>query len=335
MIIDADILAELCNFYQYSLTEQDYLFFAVRGSLPEAVLHGDFVEATKLKAYQTIRRTRVNYKTARCTIGLWDVKNSKLALFPGSTVPSKKYLFTHASSIATFNILCPGRYELRRGVHPRNEHGFQRHEAFLMDGYGLVEIPPVERLTHTVRFDWSQSVYTVVLAGDNLHAARTEPRQDQPDLAGSIMLKMNYSSSGCMTILGQPKEYVRSNRTYTAWNGWQTFVDLVNEVGADKKNFTFLLFTFSDFENKNQTSSGSLIRYGSQGPEVVQIQQKLTSIIRLSTGLPYYTGPINSLFSGHTAMSYVVFQEDYSNGKIAPEIQTCKFLSSTKHFHAS
>lgn len=335
MIIDADILAELCNFYQYRLTNEAYVFFAIRGSLPEAVLKGDFGAATALKVYQQIRGTRVNYETARCTVGLWDIKNSKLALFPGSTVPSKKYLFTHASSVATFNILCPGKYELRRGVHPRNEHSFQSHDAFLMDGYGMVEIPPLERLKHTVRLNLGRSTYRVVLPGDNLHAARTEPRKVNLDLDCSVMLKMNYSSSGCITVLGQPKEYVLSKLPHTSWNCWQTFVDLVNGVGSTKINFTFLLFTFSDFLHINQTSSGSLIRYGSQGPEVEQIQRKLKSIIRLKTGLPYYTGQINSLFSGQTALSYIEFQEEYLNGKIAPEIQTRKFLSSTKHFHAS
>jgi hypothetical protein len=332
MKLEGGILYKHCGQYQYLLEENQPVLFAIRGCLPEAAFHGNFKFLTEFKPVHLVRPARLNYETARCTIGLWDTCTHQIALFPGSTVPSKSYLFTHASSLETYNILCPGSYELSRGIHPRHPEGFQRHEAFLMDHYALVEIPPVKKLKNTVRFDWPHAQNKVLRAGDNLHAARTEPEDADSPFNWAATLQAKYSSSGCITILGQPAQYVRHPPANAAWNCWHALMDLVNKTYPGKINFTFILLTFSDLRHISPKPADRSIRYGAQGPEVAQMQRILNAIIDLSTGLPYYTGDINGQFLHHTALSYLRFQEDFSKGKTACEIQMPRFLSQTKHF---
>lgn len=333
MIIEGDILFKLCERYQYPLASEHHILFAIRGSLPQAVLHGHFDVATDFKQSHLLKPVRVNYETARCTIGLWDTRINKIALFPGSTLPSKTYLFTHPSSLNTYNILCPGNYELSRGIHPRHENSFQRHDALLMDTYALVEIPQIRKSKKRLSFNWKEVKYKVLLAGDNLHAARTEPEESDSNLYGTASLQLKYSSSGCITILGQPQQYVKQKTGNTAWNCWQKFMEMVTK-SENVKYFNFILFTYSDFLNKYQKPASTSIRYGSQGSEVEQIQTVLKSIINLKTGLPYYTGEVDCRFSGQTAIAYFKFQEDFTNGKVAREIHFQDFFSKTKHFNS-
>ncbi len=334
MIIEGSSLLRLCGQYQYAIQNEQYILFAIRGSLPQAAIEGNFQYVTEFKNAHVIQPARVNYQTARCTIGVWDTQANKIALFPGSTLPSVTYLFSHPSSLETFNILCPGNYQLTRGIHPRNKDGFQRHEAFLMDGYALVKIPQVRKSKKKLRFNCNQVHYKVLPAGDNLHAARTDPSESDLDSGATCLasLQLPYSSSGCITIIGQPQPYIKHKPGNGVWNCWQTFMELVNKADPNKINFNFILFTFSDFLYKRPKSAGKCIRYGSQGPAVAQIQRTLQSVINLKTGLPYYTGEIDCQFSGQTAISYLKFQEDFTNGKIESEIHFQQFLSQTKHF---
>lgn len=334
MVISGDILSGLCKSCQFRPPEKGpYIIFAIRGCLPEAVLRNDFTEVMQFRESYLLREVKVDYQTARCTVGLWDTALNKIALFAGSTLPSRSYLFAHKSSLATFNVLCSGLYELRRGLHPRSGSGVQKHEALLMDGSGMVKIPVVKRLKRTVQFETRNCTYKVLLPGDNLHAARTAPSFISNATSGcSEVLKMKYSSSGCITIAGQPEGCVKDLETKASWNCWQTFMHALNDVKG-QTDFNFILFSCSDVRSLNRRAARSLMRYGSESGQVSQLQHVLRSVTEMRTGLPYYQGNITGVFADQTAAAFLQFQKDFTNRNIKPEIRIKEFLRRTKHFN--
>jgi len=331
MIIKSDTIAKLCNFYQYRLKAKELVIFAIRGCLPVATLSGNFNCITSFHSSHQLIGVKPNYQTARCTIGLWDQQRQKVAVFPGSTLPSKKYLFSNITSVETFNILCPGKYELRKGVHPRNG-GFQQHDALLMDGYAIVKIPKVERLLTTIKFSGKHK-YSVLLPGDNLHAARTEPTM-MSDTACTEMLMFNYSSSGCITIAGQPAAYVKNGQPYAEWNYWQHFISVLQKESGNQTHYDFVLFDHSDFKLP-QTNRHLSVRYGSESKQVENIQFLLNSIINSTTGLAYYSHEITNKLGRLAAEAYLNFDRDFNKREGSPEIKLQQFFKQTKHFYSS
>lgn len=335
MKIDSYTLSALCDRFCYVTGEDKIIIFGVRGSLPLNALKGDF-EATSgfCEGYET-KYMKLNYTTSRCTIGLWDTVNQKIALFPGSTVPSRQYLLRNKAALKTFNILSPGKYELKKGVHPREKNAYQRHEALLMDDYGLISIPEVSVAGGRLRFGLKQAENKVMLAGDNLHASRTEPDgifqdENQKCLAA---LNMHFSSSGCITIVGQPKEYVSSRQNDGPWNSWVRFTDLLKKANVAKADkFSFLLFDYADFRMGRKSPDPLPIRYGASGNDVKKIQRILTSVSNVKKSAPYYAGPENGLFTEETVVSMLEFQEDFFTGTRNHPSDLPGFFRNTRHF---
>ena len=245
MRLNADILSELCTYFNYPVSDTGYAVFAIRGSLPEATLKGDFSDAARWQHEHTMQRTILNYTTALCTIGLWNINSRKIALFSGSTLPSLQYLYQNPSALTSFNILAPGAYTLRKGIHPRSSN-YERHEALLMDGYGMATIPQIIKRHKSLRFSRQNISCKVLLPGDNLHAARIEPLPgNDPMSTCRQTLLLNYSSSGCITITGQPAQYLNHSWSDRTWNSWETFSSYLREDITDP-GIDFFLFTYQD-----------------------------------------------------------------------------------------
>jgi hypothetical protein len=322
MNIEGSILTELCNFFHFPI-EEEIILFAFRGCLPENVSGESIEKFTAFKNSYCLKSIPVNYLTPRCTIGIWNRTSDQIALYPGSTLPSKDYVVRNPSCISTLNVLCPGSYRLRKGMHPRNENGFQPHKALLMDGLGLVGLPNVA-INSAIGFNSRISNYNVIYPGDNLHAARTEPF---PKFYSSL-LGLRYSSSGCITIAGQPSEYLKYNHQNNGWNAWDSFINTVSDFIQD--SFTFLLFNHNDLKMKSRKT----IRYGSKQTEVGQIQHLLSHTISTYSGGFYFSGDIDCCFSGNTAHSYLKFCREYSSSRPSWEIDFQDFSDKTKHFNS-
>lgn len=329
MKIDASILNLLCSQLHFQIENEDVILFAVRGSLPSTVLKGDFMTAATLNGVHLIQQKKLNYKYCRCTIGIWLPKLQQLALFPGSTVPSIHYIQKNPSSKTIYNQLCPGMYSLKKGIHPRNPMGMQKHDAFLMNDVALVSRPKIAN----ENFDFSEVKYEAMLAGDNLHAARIEPGIEADELTSRLScLKKLYSSSGCMVVLGQPSAYLQFNHKNKYWNSWENFMELLSELTPNQNEFKFLLFEYQDVSIKMKINNLNKIRFGSSGKAVVQVQEILDNVIDIKTTLPYFKGTIDGIFDHKTAQSYLNFQADFSLSNPSFEININEFLSKTKHF---
>jgi hypothetical protein len=194
-----------------------------------------------------------------------------------------------------------------------------------MDGFGIVGLPHISKADASIGFSSRIAKYDVVQPGDNLHAGRIEPMHK----FYSSVLKLKYSSSGCITVVGQPEEYLRYNHNYTSWNSWTTFIESVSLT--KQQNFTFLLFN-SDNPRRKSVPENKTIRYGSKQSEVGDIQYLLSNVVNTRTGRSYYSGELDCSFSDQTAVSYFKFCKDYSSSKTEWEIQPQKFFSKTKHF---
>ncbi|WP_169540135.1 hypothetical protein [Niabella aurantiaca] len=313
----------LCATFHYNVQAAPTVIFAVRGCMAVGGAQAGWHFGGEYTCFHA-QAVPVNYTTARCTIGLWNRTAGRITAFPGSTLPSLTYLAAHPLKQATFNILCPGFYELRKGLHPRSG-GAGAHNALLMDSHGIVEVPAIITRNKQVRFAKTPKNYRVVLPGDNLHAARNEPA---PGGTGSDMLTLDYSSSGCITICGKPKELVTGAHTHVTWNYWQRFMDSISSSG---NLFPFLLFNASEVQHMPRAAQG-LLRYGSSGKQVRRLQTALTRITDSKTGMPYYSSAINDQFTNATVQSFFRFYKDISGQHAGYTLKPDQLFGSIRHF---
>ena len=219
MKISGTILSNICRNFFYEIGEDRLVLFGIRGGLPNAVLRGNPEVCAEPNKEHGIKSSRLNYSTSRCTVGIWNRQTDQVSLFPGSTVPSVKYLFDNRQALQHFNMLLPGKYELSRGLHPREKDGFQRHDAFLMNEFGHVSIPSVRITKRRLYFNFDIKEEKILLPGDNLHAGRIEPQGDFKNSEEKCLaaLHMPFSGSGCITVAGQPTEYLSRPPNIGEW----------------------------------------------------------------------------------------------------------------------
>lgn len=333
MVINNFILSQLTKAFNYELKNSPVIVFAVRGALPSTALGGDFSAAGAFAIQHSLTPARLTFAGAGCTIGLWRKADGCIAVFPGSTLPSSAYLDANPEKIATCNILCPGHYLLRKGIHPRSS-SFERHEALLMDDYALSRIPKFKDRGAAKLLLRGKTEYRVILAGDNLHAARNEPRTTNEDSNSSCldMLQQGYSSSGCITICGQPVQYLKNKYNDTSWNCWQQFQNLLQDVQF-VGNFSFLLFEAADFIKMPDNNPG--IRYGSSGSAVLTLQHLLANIINLQTGQPYYSGSLNSQFTHDSVTAALELVDALGIAEPKHTVNLSHLLNKTRCFRPS
>jgi len=331
MQINDFILKSLCRRYYYDISRESIIIFAFRGSYPLQSLGSDPCQAGIPEKVKKIVSKKINYKKASCTIVIWYPGSGDIALFPGSTVPSLTYMHQNPDTADHFNILCPGKYEYVRGIHPRKIAGYQRHEALIMPGKGWIMRPELIRKQGKSIFNFNEVQYDVVLPGDNLHASRAEPYMP---VAGKTdkksLINRNYSSSGCLTIIGQPEQYVRHRHSH-CWNFWEQFMQLIKSSSSDR-NYTLILFNFSDLINSDNDRERTILRYGSQGSPVYELQQKLSKIYSAATNSVYFTGKHDGIFQADTAKAWLRFMKDHSPDSVKGEADLPVFRSKTNHF---
>lgn len=324
-------LRKLCRLYQYDISNESIIIFAFRGSYPLQCTGSGPDQAGNPEAVKTIFKKSVDYREPACSIGIWNTGTGEIAIFPGSTVPSLTYLHRNPDSTTHFNILCPGKYELKKGIHPRNVTGYQSHEALVMPGKGWVIRPELIKKPKKSAFNFNRVSYAVIFPGDNLHASHSEPLlQEKDKICPTPVMNKNFSSSGCLTIVGQPNEYVKHNYPFF-WNYWEQFMLLIRYYSS-AEHYVLLLFSFSDLINIDQSDSNVILRYGSKGLYVADLQERLSKISDSISNLRYYKGKINGLMKADTVIAWLKFMKDYSPDNIKGEVNYNEFMALTKHF---
>jgi len=278
-ITDA-LLRHLCRLSAYPINENEMLFFGLRGCVP--VNPNDQTWGKT----RTVNGAPLNYRNPRCVLGQWLLKTGEIAVFPGSTVPTAKYVEAAVKNEgAGTNQLFTGRYGFEKGIHKAGTA--TGHRAFRQIGSRIFL-----RTADDPIYELSDRVDTGNPC-DNLHAAYGE------GLSGT------YSSAGCQVVCGTPK-----CDNFSDSGPWVVFRDNAYKLSQNK--FNYLLFDASETDrwDDDPPASGELkIRCGSHESALPAGQEQ--AIRNIQTKLKeagFYTGTVDGDFGANSALAAIKFQ---------------------------
>jgi hypothetical protein len=251
------------------------VFFGLRGCLPLDDADHEF------STEHTVELAEPDYTHPRCTLGQW--YQGKVALFAGSTVPHRKYIekALARNGVGT-NQMMTGLYkDYRKGRHKAG--GPTEHEAFVQtDGR------PIRRTADDFDYDEDDRV-EFSNPYDNLHAAWSMGVNDS-----------DYGSAGCQVVVGYPQCPKRG--AHGEVGPWKLFRQNAYRLSQD--SFPYVLLTGRDALHVTQAAPETLtvrLRYGSQGPVVMQLQEALKRV-------GFYEGEVDGDFGKRTAEAVLAYQ---------------------------
>lgn len=275
--IDSLVLQKLCTNNSFQFNKSELIFFGLRGAVPVDESNYDLEEA------HFIHLSDIDYRHPRCTFVQWLPKEEKLAIFPGSTVPHKKYIRNSLEKNGEgTNRLMTGHYNnYKKGYHKTgSETG---HSAFRQ-----INALPIRRTSDDEDYDAEDQV-EFSRPFDNIHAAWC-PGIDSD----------RYASAGCQVIVGYPKCKRRGELNNSG--AWKVFHD--NAYAVQQEVFSYILLNGHDAlrvaENKLSNKSKRL-RYGSTGEIVGILQKKLKQ-------KNFYEGATDNQFGARTLFALLDFQ---------------------------
>lgn len=251
------------------------VFFGLRGCLP--LNDGDY----EFRTEHEVDIAEPDHTHPRCTLGQW--YQGKVALFPGSTVPHRKYIErSMARHGAGANQLMTGYYkDYRKGRHKAGTP--TGHDAFVQ-----TEGRPLRRTANDVDYTEDDRV-EFSNPHDNLHAAWSMGINDS-----------NFASAGCQVVCGYPQCAMRGQKDEDG--PWKAFRQ--NAYRLSQESFPYILLMGRDALRVTQTAPGTLpcrLRYGSKGPEVTQLQQALKQA-------GFYEGELDGDFGKRTTAAVLNYQ---------------------------
>ena len=258
---DLELLARL-NAFPAEETGSTPILFGLRGCLISA---GGSGEDGGWRDEVTLKDVRPNHTDTRCTMGVWDRANKKIAVFPGSTVPNATAVISWYNTHQSGNLLQTGLYRYSVGVH-RNKPGC----FILCDAKGKDRYVVVRRTSNNLYYDLAD-IYNKCAPYDDIH----------PTFGAN---EHYFSSFGCQTIMGSADT---AGHHTGPWAKFRALAGLTTPSGTPGAQYFYMLMTgreaylAADLRRKNlATDNASLealrrLRFGSKGPEVVALQQKL------------------------------------------------------------
>jgi Putative peptidoglycan binding domain len=242
-------LRQLCALQSFEIPNDKVIIIGIRGCLPQQPDVHTFGSSLPLTL------TPITYDQPRCTLGIWDLVNDQLSVYPGSTIPSRKYLQNVDPN--HFNQLIPGKFKgWKRGIHNLNKPS-SAHEAFRNE-----EKLPVIRTFDDRNFDSADRIFTNKAPNDNIHATY------------SMKLEGRFDSAGCQVVLGLPKV---NGRRLQNKGPWKHFKAAIDHLAPDQKAFGYLLFRGHHVQAITDPAQNppKTLRYGSTGPSVATLQTAL------------------------------------------------------------
>jgi hypothetical protein len=252
------------------------VFFGLRGCLPSSDSDHEF------RTEQDVDIVEPDYTYPRCTLGQW--YQGKIALFPGSTVPHRKYIErAMAKNGVGANQMMTGYYkDYRKGRHKAGTP--TGHDAFVQ-----TEGRPIRRTSDDFDYDEDDRV-EFSNPYDNFHAAWSMGVNDS-----------DFGSAGCQVVCGYPKCAARGLDKDDA-GPWKAFRK--NAYAISQTSFPYVLLTGRDALRVTLTAPGTLpvrLRFGSKGPVVTELQQALTQA-------GFYEGKVDGDFGKRTAVGVLNYQ---------------------------
>tara|TARA_R110002126_G_scaffold291784_1_gene458151 strand:- start:80627 stop:82612 length:1986 start_codon:yes stop_codon:yes gene_type:complete len=297
VLTEAHLLA-LWKRSQFPIDGRGIIVFGLRGCRPV-----DYSGTGFAGGHEIVLRD-INYRTMNCTIGQWR-PNGGLALYPGSTVPHHTIVESKVSGGGKgVNQMGRGRYKNYAANWHKRAEGPNGHWALRQDC-----AITIQRTGDDADFDLDDRWEVGRVAGDNIHCAfHMGADGNIPDA--------RFSSAGCQTIAGTVKKGVAGSER----GPWKKFIAPFQRDTGTQSNTEYVLFLAEEAQQmiKNRCAGKSvLLRMGSAGPLVVQLQQALA--IRLSRQMVADGDFGPSTFQAVIDFQTEAFGDNADDGIVGPE----------------
>jgi len=296
MLTEAHLIA-LWKRSQFPIDGKGIVVFGLRGARP--------VGDTAFAAAHEILPTAVNYQTMNCTLGQWKPGDG-LALFPGSTVP---FGATVQAKIAANGV---GANQMGRGRYSRYEAGWHKRSEGHRGHWALLQGCQItlQRTGDDADFDLGDRWEVGWKAGDNIHCAFHMG-------AGGDAPNARFSSAGCQTVAGT----VKKGRAGSEAGPWAQFIAPFIDKPGSQKRAEYVLFAGDEAEEMIRTRCAGktvLLRYGSQGPLVEELQKALNAKAGASMAIDGDFGP--TTFRVIVDFQTRRFGEEADDGIVGPQV---------------
>jgi hypothetical protein len=271
-------LQRLCDINAFAIPADAMVFFGLRGCLPT-----DPSDHTFRNQQTMLDFTAPNYVNPHCTLGQWLPADDTFAVYPASTVPTRRYVASarEKGGVGTNEMMTGCYKDYRKGPHKAGSGS--GHDAFRQNADR-----PHRRSRDDLDYDPEDRV-EIGNPSDNLHAAYCS------SIGGE------HSSAGCQVVVGQPN---RNDGACKESGPWKAFRQAAY---ARKNQSVFWYFLLGGWEAQrvsglNGAKSAALLRFGSSGDLVTKVQKALQA-------KKVYEGTVDDDFGGRTLKAVLAFQE--------------------------
>ncbi|HEX7120182.1 MAG TPA: peptidoglycan-binding domain-containing protein [Longimicrobiales bacterium] len=291
--LTAERLARLCAINHFPVPDDGMVFFGLRGCLPADPDDHAFAAERRLIP------TPVDYTTPRCTLGQWLPAEGRIAVYPGSTVPHRRYVQSALERGGEgANQLLSGFYpDYRKGQHKAGSPG--AHDAFRQ-----TRGRPVRRSGDDLDFEPDDRV-EIENAYDNLHAAWCMGIEHA-----------YYASAGCQVVVGYPCCAGRNGQPDSG--PWAHFRAAAYSLEQD--TFPYVLLSARAAESLaaagDDAPRSARLRYGSKGALVRTLQEALAERGHFHGNIDGDFGPLT--LEAVLAFQTAAFGPDADDGIVGP-----------------
>jgi hypothetical protein len=262
---DLELLCRL-NAFPVEGEDETPILFGLRGC---AIVSSGSGQDGEFKTEVTLKDIRPDHNTANCVIGVWSRADQKIGVFRASTVPHSKGVVSHFEGRTPANVLSSGFYRYIVGAHITENSNVPG--AFLLrKSGGERRIVVVRRSTDDLTYELTD-IADKCQPGDNIHPAFSDS-------------ETWFSSYGCQVVLGRGGNGSHSGQ----WAKFRKLAGQTSGHGDAGKEFRYVLLTgreafiASDLRRQGMAEDAlalrqhKRLRFGSSGPAVTALQEKLT-----------------------------------------------------------
>ena len=278
------------NGYDGRLAESAKVAFGLRGC--QIVEAGSGPQPTV-----RLREARPNHVDRRCVIGVWDRFNATVAVYEGSTVPSRIHLELHRAQPNQWpcHLLPQGLHEFVGGTHLERAPAHLRQPGALLQAKACPVLRPRGDLALTHQGSWDAAVRPI---GNAIHA--------------SVYLTdfIKFSSQGAQTVYG--RYWPQGRRPTGPWAYFRAAlgledVDLAAQNSpSDGQTFPYLLCTGREARlhatGARDPSPMRRVRYGTWGAHAEQAQTALRRLGLLKS-------PVDGKFGRDSMVALLALQK--------------------------